>query len=139
MSSISPHASPPSSKSSGSGSGKKESLADGADGGGDLRAWRWRVDAEEDVAGVGRLGGGADGPPLAGTAGDEEGWISPAAAESLLVKEEMAQPAHPAAAAADDSAGCGVDILGPPPPAAAMSGGSAVSGMPAAAFLIFAM
>ena len=62
-------------------------------------------------------------------------WISPAAAESLFVKEEMAQPAQPAAA---DSAGCGVLILGPDAAAAGPSGGRAESGMAAAAFLILA-
>ena len=63
------------------------------------------------------------------------GSISPAAAESLLVNEDIAQPAQDAVA--EDSAGCGVLILGPPE--AAVSGGRALSGMAAAALRIFWM
>lgn len=140
-SSMSPHASAALSSPSLLSSGKKESLlAEGVDDdeAGVLRVWRWRVDAEvvwESVAG--RLvvdAGVEEAEPLAGV--EDEDWISPTAAESLLVNEEMAQPAHEAA---EDSVGCGVLIRGPPAPAAAPSGGSAVSGMAAAAFLILAM
>lgn len=143
MSSMSPHASAKSSSfvsllGFGSGSGKNVSLAECAEAGGDdLKAWRWGVEeeAEEGESArevvMGRLGGGMEGPLAAGV-GEEEDWMSPATAESLLVKEEMAQPAQEAA---DDSVGCGVLIRGPPP-AAVDSGGRAVSGMLAAAFRI---
>lgn len=103
----------------------------GADGGGDLTACRWSGEAEElDVVGAavdGREGGadeeaGTEDAPL-------EEVISPAAAESLFVKDEMAQPAQPAAASA-----WGVPILGFPE--IALSGGRAVSGMLSTAFLI---
>ena len=59
---------------------------------GDVTAWRWRLDADavdDDLIsfklGVGR---GVAGVSLAVC-------ISPAAEESLLVKDEMAQPVHP--------------------------------------------
>ncbi len=64
---------------------------------GEATAWRWRTDAD-DVPG-GRRGSdvGAEEarvgfvPPL------EAGDISPAAVDTLLVKDEMAQPVHEAA------------------------------------------
>lgn len=67
-------------------------------GGGDVMACRWRADAEAEArtgtltALVSSVGGGR-----ARVLADEEGSMSPAAVEILLVNEEMAQPVHDAA------------------------------------------
>jgi hypothetical protein len=62
-----------------------------------------------------------------------DGSISPAAADSLLVKDEIAQPAHEAD---EDPFGWGVLILGPEL-STALGGGRTESGMLADAFRIF--
>lgn len=77
-------------------------------GGGDVIAWRWSADAEADArtgtltALVSSVGGGS-----ARVLADEEGSMSPAAVEILLVNEEMAQPVQDAA-----SLGWGVPMRG---------------------------
>lgn len=81
-------------------------------GGGDVMAWRWSADAEAEARtgtfnvlvsndGVGRARVLADG------VAEDEGSMSPAAVEILLVNEEMAQPVQDAA-----SLGWGVAIRG---------------------------
>jgi hypothetical protein len=61
---------------------------------------------------------------------EEDDCISPAAVDILFVKDDIAHPVHDPAEFA--SAICGVLVLGP-----GACGGSAVSGMPAAAFRTF--
>lgn len=98
-------------------------------------ACRWSVDAE-DVAGARRLAPGVGEVTLAvGVVVPllVEGSISPAAVDSLLVKDEIAQPVHDEASLA-----WGVLMRGPAPSVAGC-GGSTVSGMLAAAFLILFM
>lgn len=93
--------------------------------GGDATAWRWSADADAVAAGrrvsltTGiEAGRGAGASPL------EVAWISPAADETLLVKEEIAQPVQEAA-----SLDCGVLIRGVADiGVSAVGGGSAVSG-----------
>lgn len=101
--------------------------------GGDATACLWRADADA-VPGA-RLGSdvgaeaGREGlaTPFA-FAGDDE--ISPAADETLLVNEEIAQPAHEAA-----SLGCGVLIRGVGvADVSVVGGGRTESGMVAANF-----
>lgn len=98
-------------------------------GGGEVMVWRCRADAEA-VARMGRVAGfsraeeGADG---------EDGSMSPAAVESLLVKLEIAQPAQEAASLA-----CGVLMRGVvETERLGASGGSAVSAISAAALRIW--
>ena len=94
-------------------------------GGGEVMVWRWRADAEA-VERIGRVAGFS-------TAGDgaavEDGSMSPAAVESLLVKLEIAQPAQEAA-----SLGCGAPMRGVvESERLGASGGSAVSAISPAA------
>ncbi len=109
-----------------------------AEGGGDMSAWRARVEAD-DIGAPGRLAvdaevTGRDDPFAAAAADeDEDDWISPAAAESLLVKEEMAQPAHDAAC----SLGWGVLMRVTASPV--FCGGRALSVMSVAALRILCM
>ena len=97
-------------------------------GGGEVMACLCRADADAVVPGVlrGSVGGGRE----EGRGGWEEplalDWISPAAVESVLVNEEIAQPVQEAA-----SLGWGVLIRGAEPAdASAMVGaGMTVSGI----------
>ena len=97
--------------------------------GGVATAWRCNTDAEA-VPGAGlrtSLVKGAEfGRDVGAAVPFELGWISPAAAETLLVNEEMAQPVQEAA-----SLGCGVLIRGVLEfdVSAALGGGSTVSGI----------
>ena len=64
----------------------------------EVRAWRWRLVVEVEVEGVALAGVAVAGRRESVEAGRGVGclgWISPFAALSLLVKEEMAQPAQP--------------------------------------------
>ena len=66
----------------------------------EVRAWRWRlvVEVEVEVEGVALAAVAVAGRRESVEAGrwvDCLGWISPFAALSLLVKEEIAQPAQP--------------------------------------------
>src|SRR5690606_8142532 len=134
---MSPHASTPSSPSPSASWNKAAALVPAEDdvrdidGGGDATACRWSVDAEAR-------------PPLFGTVGLGEvaglgvvvpfAWISPAAVDSLLVKDDIAQPAH------DEEAGslaCGVPIRGAGELSDAFVGGRALSGMASPALRIF--
>ena len=62
----------------------------------EVRAWRWRLVVEIEVEGVvlAAVAGRMESVG-AGRGVDCLGWISPFAALSLLVKEEIAQPAQP--------------------------------------------
>ena len=100
-------------------------------GGGDVMAWRWRADAEAEArtgtltALVSSVGGGR----ARVLADEEDGSMSPAAVEILLVNEEMAQPVQDAA-----SLGWGVPMRGVVEvelvrPASGAGGGRTLSGI----------
>ncbi len=99
-------------------------------GRGEMTAWRWRAEAEAVPGGLrgSVLKGAEEGRAgLAEPLGFGFGFvvISPTAEETLLVKEEMAQPVQDAA-----SLGCGVPIRGAAAEAStAPGGGKTVSAM----------
>lgn len=97
--------------------------------GGTATACLCNADAEA-VPETGRRVSLAKGAEFRGDARDgapfEPGWISPAAAETLFVKEEMAQPAHDAVSLGWGVLICSVvefDV------SAALGGGNTVSGI----------
>lgn len=65
--------------------------------GGEATAWRWRADADAVPGGRRDSDVGAEEGRVGFAVALEAGEISPAAVETLLVKEEMAQPVHEAA------------------------------------------